>query len=164
MRNINWSFQDRENTSFKGRHWGGGREGRNPRMKPSCGSWVIMGYKWRSEALSCWSSVQSAWFSGVLMPLMTQSQAVVANYLLENYLKVDLGLLLEIRPWNSWNFQGMLGGPLNFKDNFSAKISNQRITEGRQEAHGYSFICCNPHSSPGVARKPALEAPRKETI
>lgn len=58
------------------------------------------------------------------MPLMTQSQAVVVKYLLENYLKVDLGLLLEIRPWNSWNFQGMLGGPLNFKDNFSAKISN----------------------------------------
>lgn len=58
----------------------------------------------------------------------------------------------------------MLGGPLNFKDNFSAKSAISDSQKDRQEALGSACLCCNPNPSSGVAVKPAWEAPRKETL
>jgi hypothetical protein len=47
----------------------------------------------------------------------------------------------------------------NFKDYFSAKSAISESQKDGHEAQGYSLISYNPHSSSGVAMKPAWEAP-----
>lgn len=162
MWNINWSFQDREDTSFKAYQHGGGREDRNPRTNPRCGPWIAACLKPRLYSADTWSrALYLMWFShasgdtflGSCSQLLIRKLSGTRLWTSAwNWAKAHLELQRNV--WRATGFPKLIS-PL--------KTSISESQKDEHEAHGYSFICCNLHSS-RVTMEPAWKTPRKETI